>query len=216
MCIFASHPGEYLNCASGWILTGFHVCFYSPSSWISNCASLHFLLAYMCTYTAHPGKYLTVHSCISYCSLCCLQPIQVNILIAHLGEFLTVHPCVLLQPILVNILLFNANQDNFLMAQCAHPGEHLAARSDDYLAVRTGNISLHISWMSWCASRWVILQLPIGEYLAAHPGECILLHIQGNILLHVFILRSFQLCYTNNTNLLYCKKKWAMPYSKFG
>jgi hypothetical protein len=60
----------------------------------------------------------------------------------HLIEFLTGLPSVLLQPIQVhillriwvNILLCNAKLGKFLTAQCANPEEHLAARSDDYLA----------------------------------------------------------------------------------
>ncbi len=81
---FTAHPGEYLNCASGWI---------------ASCPS-------MCSFTAHPGEYLSAHLDEFLTGLPCvlLQPIQVNLLYGIVA-ILTSFPFVLLQSIQVNIYL---------------------------------------------------------------------------------------------------------------
>ncbi len=184
ICAFTAHPSENLTTHLGeflihlpclflqpiqvnillhiWVncLLSFHVYFYSPSSWF---------------FTAFPSVLL--------------QPIKAHILLHIWVNFLLfihvffyslsrwISYCSM--PIRTNFLRHNVHKAH-------HPGEHLDARSDDYLAARTGYISAHLmndlmciqviislithSGISFCTSRWIYLTAHPGEYFASYFG----------------------------------------------
>jgi hypothetical protein len=149
MCIFTAHPGEYINCSSGWISYRPSICAFIAHPDENLSAHENFLLHIyvnfyrpsMCIITTHPGEYLNcAFGWITYRpSICAFTAHPGEHLIAHIGEFLTVHPCVLLPHILVNVLL--CIWLNFLPAFhvyfTAHPGEYLNGAS---------------RWISYCPS----------------------------------------------------------------